>query len=143
MSIKRITCLYSHLKQLVLSWTKYSLNINWCSKLSNICSKLTKNWFNNFRSHCSGIIFFLTLKKIDILKKFYPNDKYLVKAVILVSIYLFKVSNRKISINCEICWELVRKTTKRRRWWRSVARIVNFEQIPQIVHVIPLLTFNK
>ena len=56
---------------------------------------------------------------------------------------MFKVNNRNTSLRCEICSKLTIKIPERRQWRRSGIFIVNFEHIPHLVLVFPLLTLSK
>ena len=58
-------------------------------------------------------------------------------------IYLLKVNNGNARTMCEMHLKLTINTPERRQWRRSGVFTNNFEQIPQIVLVFPLLTLNK
>ena len=58
-------------------------------------------------------------------------------------ISLFKVNIKNTRSMCGICSKLAIKTLKQRQWRLSGIFIVNFEQIPHIVLIFPLLTLNK
>ena len=57
-------------------------------------------------------------------------------------IYLLKVNNRNTRTKCEIFSKLAIKTPERRQWRHFGVFIVNLEQIPHLVLVFLLLTFN-
>ena len=57
--------------------------------------------------------------------------------------YLLKVNSGNPWIISEICSKLTIKTPERRHLKRSSVFTLNFEQIPLIFLVIPLMTLNK
>ena len=58
-------------------------------------------------------------------------------------ICMFKVNNRNTRTRCEICSELIIKTSERRHWRLSGLFIVNFEHISHLVLVFFLLTLSR
>ena len=56
--------------------------------------------------------------------------------------YMFKVNNRNSRARCETFSKLIKKTPEPRQCCRSSVFIADFEHIPRIVLVLPLLTLN-
>ena len=126
----------------------------------NVCSQILRNTATFFTQ--VGLRYSCKTKRVhtdqyseNIISKFFvDNSVTLFKSdkifllifmhLIPAGIYLFKVNNGNTRRMCEICSKLTIKTPERLwHWRRSVAFIVNFERIAQIVIVFPLLTFNN
>ena len=104
-------------------------------KLRNIKTVLVVSWL---------FLLYFWFPQSDNIVKVFIFENYFYPAMLLPSCsYLCKVNNGSTKAIYEICSKLTIKTLERRQWDRLGVFIVNIEQIPHIVIVLPLLTLNK
>ena len=71
------------------------------------------------------------------------GNKFLIsKETFPIGIYLLKVNNRNTRTRCEICSNLIIKTSETRQWRRFGVFIVKSEHISGLVLVFLLLTLH-